>query len=320
MDTSTPESGTKSEIPADQFASLHRQRTVLERIFKVTAAVERLHTGLRCALEMGDPPRRISDKARDFLAKLDGETLTQPNEKLKDSLVRLDREVNDHLGEMVALADIDPQALEEAAVATESDGQSGSQQGMGLLKEFSRKAQTSAAIRVLLHERGVSVKPVVVGLPTARLKTRIKELKRREGACRERAKKSILGMQRDLQNLLKTPGFPAGIVNMLQETRRGLGQNLRHLERGGSMDDLPAPMELINVAADAKSTSPPRADDADPEQSEPQSPPGEQVEIRPMGFFKKLWWWFNTPYSVGWRDIEQYASTIRNDMDQPHLK
>ncbi len=318
MDTSTPEADKRSNIPADQFASLRQQRAALEKIFKVAAAVERLHTGLRCALEMGEPPRRVSAKARDFLAKLDGDTLTQPNEKLNKSLMQLDREVSEHLGKMVELADIGADVLEDMAAAPDSDSVEPMQKAMRLLNEFSRKAQTSAAIRVLLHERGVPVRPVTLGLPTRHFKKRIHDLKLRETACREQAKRSIQGIQRDLNSLLSNPSFPADIVELLQETRRGLEKNLRHLERGGNMDELPAPMELINVAEDAYSALPPDEREApppdEPGQSQSAQPSGES---RPMGFFERLWWWLNSPYKVGWDDVERYAHATKQAKNQP---
>lgn len=288
----------KTLTPAEELQALRERRRALERLVRVAQVIERLHRGLEAALLLGQTPRELAHKAQGFLRHLDQQTLIQPTRDLQTALGSLDREVQAALARIMAFARGERELGERIAAEVQPSAELG--EVFALLGRFRRSAQTAVALRLLLRDRGVSIAPVRLEIAREEIQAQILVLKEREGICRTLVRDEIAHLQSSLEGLLADDRLAEGARTMLRSVLDDLNRNLAHLEAGGSVDELPVAVEVIELAEALPAPVP-----VQPAGVSPPSPAPGPATPRRVGLLRHLWLWLTGPWRQGWKDIEK---------------
>lgn len=279
--------------PTQQFNALREKRKALERAFRVAQGVERLFRGLETALLLEHQPRHLAVRVQSFLDHLDPATLGLPTSELEASLRELDQAVQADLARMMDLA----RSEERLAEQLEDEHAEAARGLLRTLEAFRRKAHTAVALRLVLRERGIATPALDLRMPTVEIRRQIVLLKMREQDCRERIEQQIADIQLSIDQLLARDDINPAMVELLDEVSAGLTRNLQHLRRGGSTEDLPVSLAVIELA------TPPPVCAPEPTPEPRPRPPLRKPPPPKMGFWRRLWLWLTTPTSIRWRDI-----------------
>ena len=271
-----------------ELESVRERRQALERALAIAASIERLQQGLEAAVLLGRPGTAIDPAILRKFGELDARTRGLPSPKLEQALRRLEAQVREQVGSILELSRADDEALARSPATTAA-----------LLRGFRRAAHTAVAVRLLLRTRGVDAPATPLGIPAADLSRAARALGHREQACRQRVRREIVRLLTDTSRLLRRTDLPAAAVDMLQAMRAGLRQNLRMLDRGEAIEDLPATVEIVELTGEEQApAASPR-----PAPGRPDDPGAGPAAAPRPGFLRRLWRWLNTPIGVRWKDL-----------------
>lgn len=291
---------TSSPPPADvqraleDYRQLAAKRRTLEEIVRVTQSIERLHSGLQAVVLMGKPNALISNKALRYFQELNESTRLQPTAKLRATLAHLEERMRQNLQRILQIAvqqsgrPLDERHDDDTA---------------NLINEFRRTSQTAVALRILLKDRGEATKPSVLPVEQSLLRQSIDEIATREKRCRDRVEGDIGKMQEDARHLLTLRSLPPPMRNVVEDMVANLQENLDHVRAGKSIESLPHPIEVIEMAEEVAVAHVPRA--TIPTRPNAATTAGAPDDSGERGFFGRLNEWLNTPWKVAWRDIKK---------------
>lgn len=282
---------------------LEQSRRALKQAVAVALRVERLQTGLRAALDLGRPARRIPAQNRRFLDELNEQIRHLGNDRVKELLAGVDRLVEQQLGDILRLArDV---ADEDGSVPDEEDRVVAA--SSSLLADFQRRAYTAVAMRLLLRERNVPVPPLEFGAQRQRLVDQLQAVEVQEERCRRRLHTQMTGMVADVEGMLAKEETPDGVRQILLGVRADLRHNLECLEAGQHVERLPIVIEAVELgegpaAGGAGDEGGHEAADAAEVAGKPAGEPGAAGG---PSFWKRLRLWLNTPWGTTWRDVRR---------------
>src|SRR5690606_8761963 len=207
-----------------------------------------------------------------------------------------------------------------------------------LVDEFKKHAQTAVALRVLLTRRGMDVEPLALSVPEQTLRERLTFIASREHQCRGAVVQQVKQLRSDVQRLLANPSCKPALKAVMTAVLDALQANLVHLNEGKPVSSLPTP--ITDIAFDTTPFSGvsyvesapeaiPGPDESEPgvpmptnssaatamPASSPASPaspaknkatvPTAASPVTKPGFWRRFKNWINTPWHVGWKDIER---------------
>jgi hypothetical protein len=118
-------------------------------------------------------------------------------------------------------------------------------------------------------------------------------------------KSQITEMQGDIDTLLSSDSLPEGMRQELLSMKDSFALNLKHIESGKTLEDMPIVIEMVEMGSMEDHTTPyePAAN------TEVNKPDSEKDSAKPKnkqkrGFFSKTKEWMSTSFDVKWKDIE----------------
>lgn len=274
--------------PLQEYWRLVAQKRALEQLVRVTESIERLHTGLQAAVLLGKPTNLIGPSALRFFQELSASTRLQPTGKLRITLAHLEERMRVLLQQVMTIAEQEP-----LSAAPEIFGDANARS----INEFRRVSQTAVALRILLRERGEATVPLNLPVSHSALRERMRKVAEQESRCREKVMDDILTVQVDARLLLDTESLSGPMRRMLVATVEQLDANLAHIQAGNSIESLPHPVEVIELAEEV--VVEPVEIDVPCAQAE-QTEPGGEAE---GSVLRQLDEWLNTPWTVSWKEI-----------------
>jgi len=281
--------------------NLQEKKSTLERAVRIAASLEKLNHGLKAVILMGKPTSSISKKSIENIEELDEKTKILPSTKLKEILERLENTVQEKLSLILRITEKEEGEREDAESVDDDIGYLSHDDVHGILHEYLKSAQTAVALKIMLRARGEITKPTKLSLPADEIKIRLTEVDAREKKCRNKVKNEMTVLIHDTEKMLKRDELPHDLREMIKVTHASLEMNLRHIESGGSIDNMPVSIENVEMGGD----------EADFFEVQPVVLKKKNSELkihRPVkrpGFFYKLWRWATTPANIGWQDVEE---------------
>lgn len=282
---------SQTRNPKQEFKELVKRKEVLEEMITLASRVEQLLGGLQATVHMGKTSSEIPKEAQDLLASLPEAIKGQPSAKLKDGLANLEARMAKSMEEVMALAD---QELDERM----------GEEAIRCIEEFKRSSKTALALRVLLNNRNEITKPIKLPVQVKDLQIRVSKVDSKKKEVTTKVATEIVRVHDDSMNLLKTPGLPDGIKDMLKTTMQQMKANMAHLKSGGSFDKLPHSMEILEVT-DVQEI------EAIPEELpvfDVEEIQVEEIEVKDdSSLLGQLGSWLNTSVDVSWKEAGEQA-------------
>jgi len=316
---------------ADELTLLEQRRVALERLIRIGQSLEALQQGLQAVTDLKTSSALPDAAVRTFEA-LGRKIRNLSDAQVKVRLDTLDAKVATKLKLVLGLADeLQPdqaQTADGARLAVIND----------LVDEFKKHAQTAVALRVLLTRRGVDVEPLALSVPEQTLRERLTFIASREHQCRGAVVQQVKQLRSDVQRLLANPSCKPTLKAVMTAVLDALQANLVHLNEGKPVSSLPTPIadiafdttpfsgvSYVESAPEAR----PGPDESEPDvpmpvnssaaTATPASSPAKNKERVPTaaspaakpGFWRRFKNWIDTPWHVGWKDIERTPDKSR---------
>lgn len=188
------------------------------------------------------------------------------------------------------------------------------------LLDFKRRSRLSIALRIFLKERDTVSPPLNLSFDPSDLEAEINALKSKEEKCRDGVREKMVDLVEDADQILAIEGYPEAIKEKMTEIRNNLLANIRHLDAGKDIEDLPAPIMVMEMSDDgaeeiAMQELPPEEESEDlgdlprmdveersiPTAIDKPAPARKSVPIKPPNFWRVLFHWLNTPFGISWQ-------------------
>ena len=272
--------------PNAEYKQLLSRKHALEQMIAATDRVERLHSGLQAAVQLGKPTNMIGKSALRFYEGLSENIRILPTVKVRNLLKQLEARMAANLQMVMDYADKESEAGLDYAVEDEVND---------LINNFRRSSWTAVSLRILLQERGESTSAAVLPVEQAKLRDKANEIAEKEQQCRVKVVEDIEKVRSDAADMMKIPGLPEQMRNMLQATVKQMDENLSHVRSGKSIESLPHAMEVVELSGDVEI---PVADVDDT--AKPAEPKQKEA-----GFAGQLDNWLNSPWDVSWDEAKK---------------
>jgi len=285
---------------ADELGALQKKRITLEKIVRIALAVEQLNDGLQSVILLGKPLSRASPKIKGLIAQLEEKIRLQPSIKIKETLVHLEKLIKGKLEIVLDIAEMDDEQLITLS-ANEEHVET-------LLRMYAKNAQTAVALKGILHARGEITRPTPFTVDTEVIVKKLVEISAREKTCRNRVTLSVMTMIDEAKALLSNTELAETMRSILEITITNLDLNLNHIQAGKSIESLPVPIEIVEIAGDNVTTL--ESGRTSQQHFTPlTTPPAlQQKKSNPAhraSFFNKVMRWLSTPKGTTWKDIKE---------------
>jgi len=283
--------------------NLQEKKNTLEQAVRIASSLEKLNDGLKAVMLMGKPTSSISQKSLENIEELDEKTKILSSQKLKEILERLENTVHEKLALIIEISDKEDGSTEEVEESNVS--QLSHDEIDVILKEYLKSAQTAIALKVVLRARGEITKPTVLSLPENDIKNKLNEVDIREKECRVKVKNEMTILIRDTESVLSRDDLPENLRAMVKLTCESLALNLKHIEQGKSIDDMPFAIENVEMASENIDDVHVVSKANKKKIAKIKKSYSEKLNSKvKRGFIYKLLRWVTTPPSVGWNDID----------------
>lgn len=280
----------------DILQTLDYKKQALQELIQVAQTIERLQQGLQAVLLMGGNVQHIPRDVLRFYRGLDARLRAQPVRELSQLSNRLERAIRNDVGQILQLAAVEDSALlERHDQVVQAEGAA---DALRLAEDFRRRVQTAVFLRVLLREHGVVTEPLEFTVPVQQIRQQIALLDERGRRYRVKAQREMHAVLKELQQCLVSETVPEALKETLRTVQRELRENLKHLQSGRPIEEMPFAVEYHFLQEETLPASPQsfaeieaRRDDQEAQVTELKSPPG---------LLHCLWLWCVTPTSVSW--------------------
>ncbi len=305
-------SHNKNEQNADSIASIESikdKRLLLKRVVMITRATERMQDSLKSVLILGQPSTNIPKGLLKYYHVLSNKIKKKPTEKIRWYLTKLEDLIQANLQEIIKIATLDygdPESIDgfEQVEGNYSDD------AMNLLTEFKRQSQTAVALKIVLQQRGVYTSGALVKVPVQEIEEHINLLEKREERQRKRLRLHIYEMHSDLSAMLNSDQYSDDLKKIFRKVMSDLEYDKEAIDKGVRIDQMQLSFEVVETGEGERKTDPVEAQKQVVIETEEYLEEFDHEEtadkvLSKKGFFRILFKWLNTPWSVSWEDIKR---------------
>ncbi len=303
-----------SQTPTDNVDSLasiellKEKRQLLKRVVMITRATERMQDSLKSVLILGQPSTSIPKGMLKYFHILSNKIKQKPTEKIHWYLNKLESLIKSNLQGIINLT-MQEHDVSESSLASDQAEYGYSDEAINLLNEFKRQSQTAVALKVLLQQRGVYTPGAGVKESVQQIEGHIHRLEKKEEIQRRQLNAHITEMHNDLSHMLKSDQYSDEMKKVFRKVMAGLEDDQKTIERGDRIDELQLSFEVVETGVEKKK-DPVEAQQqvvTETEEYLEEFDQGEPSvnESGKRGFFRTLFKWLNTPWSISWDDVKK---------------
>ncbi len=296
------------------------KQRLLKRLIIITRAIERMQDSLNSVLILGKPSTDIPDGMLKYFHLLSNKIKQKPTEKIRQYLNQLELTIKSNLQEIIKISMLDHYA---GSVGPASNGAEKpySDEAMYLLREFNKQAQTAVSLKILLLQRGVHTPGTVVKVPVHLIKGQLKHLAKKEEIQLNKIRTHVSDIQNDFESMLDSSEYTDEMKDMFRNVITGLKNDQRAISQGVRIYQLAFSFEKIKTGDDKQHIMQPSNKQEEinsvdlPEEMDQPDDVDQPEEIgksedmhtypRKHVFFRTLFKWLNTPWSVTWDAIKR---------------
>jgi len=303
---STLQGGIKKSSPTSELDIIKHKRAALQQLIKLTSTLHSLHKALNSVILMGKSATQLPEKIVTKFKSLTEGLKDKPTDTLQNTLTTTDQKIERDIKQMLEISQKSDALLEQhlgasgdrlAEVIKENYHDS--------VNNFKKKSQTSITLRIALKTRKALVNAFKLPVPESFIQTQIISLNNKEEKCKAAVKKDIGSLQNDVDSLMSQDDCPEHIKEILSEIKNELKVNSDHFNSGKPLDEMPIMYESIELSAVPQAVKEVEEIIAPQQTNEPEEIIEEEIQKKPLGFFKRCWIWLNSPMNKSWKDTEK---------------
>lgn len=267
---------------------------LLEEVVKVIKQFQHLTGTLESLVYASGAHNPLVDKAIEVLEGADVDHTTMTTDKIEFRLENLEFKIQDDLEFFIELVNDklqNPASVDEAPLVLPERR----------IEEFRRRVKLALAYRVVLTERGEALAPFDLGIAVNDISHSLTKLRVQEKVQRKQLIGKMEDLQRDLKCYVQDARLSAELRELFADMLQGLIANIGHVNAGHPVEQMPMPVEDLDVAAAMAMSCQPDT----PEQNSPSQSRSDQTPpARRKGFFNRLEVWLDSPMDVSWADTK----------------
>ncbi len=228
--------------PTDKLQQITDKRVALESLIKIACNIENQQKALN---EVAQAARPSQDFPKSLLNHYKALQKRMENIEPENLILKLEK-VESSLGEsvinIISLTKIDVNELRDHQIENlDIDA------FQNFINQFKQKTNTSLALRLILKNRNLLIPPFKLPVSQEQIALEIENLKTKERDCVKQIRSEINSIIDDTQQLLQQTGLPQAIIDELNKVKKGMVVNLEHLDKGGSIHEVPNTFEIITL-------------------------------------------------------------------------
>jgi len=273
---------------------IEKKRQMLASLIRVAQGVNKHTQGLEHVLLLARPSQTFPPKIDQYIKLLEGKTSLLSDEALSKQSEKCDARCKQLISTLLDIVD-HTQIEGDQKLASFSD------EIQQQFKEFKNMTQTAVGLRAMLKKRGVSLSPVQFGFPQEWISEQIDTFRKTNLELRARIKTLAIELIVDVKQLQKNKNLSQVLRNGLSYAESSMQDNLKHLNKGGSIDTLPHEFENL-VITSMPETPKGQVYHSDPKESE-ETLVERLVEKKQLSFIGKVKLWLSSSWKTRWRDL-----------------
>jgi len=316
----------KIQNSKEALQSLTDKRKALESLIKIAGGIESQHSALNELALAARPSQEFPAKVVNYFKVMEKSLDGHDSTKLLQKLEKIEETISKSVERILALARVDINKLRD----NEIDNIDVSVFSK-FIDEFKRRTNTSLGLRLILKKRGLAIAPIQIPIKQETINAQIEALKEKENRCVKQIRSEIQSIIKDTQSMLKEDQLPDAIRKELENVSRAMEVNIEHLDKGGSVSEIPNVFEVIVLESSPsitpesgvleepdtqeKSYAQEESDSYESEDAQHESTseaPKAKTEEEPISP-KSSWWifkkWLSSPWSTSWSSLKKKYKT-----------
>lgn len=290
----------------DEVRLLKERRKSLDDVIKFTLGINDLQKSLESILLLKQPAKDIPRDLLSILGNISDSVANLPSNELSKRLKLIENTIQHDIDTIMGISN-QLDILDSTALG-DSDSHVTATKLRDLVTDFRRRTNTAIILKLHLRKRGAKVAESVIPVSTDVLVEQVSILVNEEKKCRERTIERLIELDQEIGNLIINPKHPEEIKKYALLLHDQINQNIGHLKEGKDIEKMPFAVEIIQIGeakekpAHVKKKKESKTKSHQPEENKNKKEPVTKLK-KPSGFFKKIFKWFSSPWSVHWRDL-----------------
>tara|TARA_R110001592_G_scaffold103298_1_gene291118 strand:+ start:1364 stop:2227 length:864 start_codon:yes stop_codon:yes gene_type:complete len=275
---------------------IEKKRQMLASLIRIAQGINKHTQGLEDVLLLVRPSQTYPAKIDQYITLLESKTATLTDGQLIKEAKKYDDRCKQLINILLKVVDKIQKQIEEA-----KEIDSFSDEIQEQLKAFKTMTQTAVGLRVILQKRGVVLTPVQFGFPQEWFVEQVDSLQQTNRELRVRVKTLALELILDVKQILNRQGVSQKLRDCLNYTENAMQENLKHLNAGGSLDNLPHEFENLIITSTANAPAD-KIYQSDPEMPE-ETPEEPETVKKQLNLSGKIKLWLSSSWKTRWRDL-----------------
>ncbi len=295
-----------------ELVAIETKKQALVSLVKVTKTVNRLLSSMEAVTRLSKNTFQLPLAMKKFYKCLYGKFKHDPTSIVEANLSEIERRIRIDMSNILKLTELNENEFMQ--YVGQVDENSNGHKVLDIIRVFRRRAKTAISLRLILKERGLSHKPLVLDVKESEILESIKSLETQEKRCVQQVKENIEDFVKSIDIIFIDGHSEKLVLDYLSSIRGGLIKNLEHLNAGKSIVEIPFPFEQVEVEKDEQLVSVDREMTYEPTCNRQQVDskttvlPIQEIETKAANgnFAIRLWRWLNSPMNVSWVNKDKH--------------
>jgi hypothetical protein len=227
------------ELHSDELEQIDKKRELLEQLLAFTKQINHVAGGLDLVREMAKPSQRVNKRLFKLLLALIERLGQLETEALKSRLQKMDDTIKKELSRMMVLSRMsETEFMSHFAKSSAGKLSTTYETLQKEISNFRRMAQTNAAIRYILAQRGALIDACTLPISQKALGETVESLRLQEAECKSKVERKIEDMIADTELILSSDKYPEELKAQLHSIRDNLTENLTRLRAGEPVSEV----------------------------------------------------------------------------------
>ncbi len=294
-----------------ELVAVETKKRALKSLIKVTKTINRLFNSMEAVTRLSHSSFQLPPAMKKFHQCLYVKFSHDPTNIVEANLTEIERRIRSDMSSIIKLTELSENEFMQYVEQT--DQESSGHKILNIVRIFRRRAKTAISLRLILKERGISHKPLVLDVDESEILASITHLEAKEQHCVKQVQEHIEDFVKSIDVIFIDGNTDKLVLDYLTSIRKGLIKNLEHLNAGKSIVEIPFPFEQVEVEKDEQAIPVDRAVTYEPTHEHSVSSNTCTVTQQAVNaltpkksFFGKLWTWLTSPMDVGWTKKERH--------------
>ena len=289
----------------DEVRLLKERRQSLDDVIKFSLGINDLQKSLESVLLLKQPPKDIPRDLLAVLGNISDSVANLPSNELSKRLDLIEKTIQQDINTIMGISSqLD---ILDSSTLDDTESHLSSTKLHELVTDFRRRTNTAIILKLHLRKRGANVSETVIPVSTDVLVEQVSKLVAEEQKCRERTIKGLTELDKEIGDLIINPKHPDEIKQYALMLHDQINQNIGHLKQGKDIEKMPFAVEIIEVGDSQEKVTDNKKKNKDSKTKKKHRKKSKHKEDittkKTSGFFKKLFKWFSSSWSVHWRDL-----------------